>query len=342
MKTLAPIVLGPNPASQAYPGAGLGARFRGIEPGPTPEPEDWIASVTARWQQAPSGLSRLPDGRLLHDAVVEDPESYLGPDHVAAFGDDPALLVKLLDSSERLVVHCHPDRAFARTHLGCAHGKTESWLVLDAGPGAEVYLGFTRAVERAELDQWVAGQDVEAMLSNLRAVPVETGSALLVPAGVPHAIGARILIVELQEPTDFSVMLEQGRFTGGDLGLGFDVALGCVDRNPWTAERVAGLVGPGLAAEGTVLPAAAAPFFRVEHVRAASGGDVGAGYAVLIAIGGSGSIRGDFPGGAVEMRRGSTVLLPHGAGPVRADGDLDLVVCRPPSPGPLEPSRPEV
>ena len=65
------------------------------------------------------------------------------------------------------------------------------------------------------------------------------GDRVLVPAGMPHAIGRGILLVELQEPTDFSVLLEWEGFAidgraEGHLGLGFDVALGCVDRAGWS------------------------------------------------------------------------------------------------------------
>jgi len=99
--SLDPIVLGANYPAHTYPGGGMSARFRGADPGAAPEPEDWVASVTTRWQEASSGLSRLPDGRLLRDAIEVDPEAYLGPEHVAAYGRDPGLLVKLLDAAER-------------------------------------------------------------------------------------------------------------------------------------------------------------------------------------------------------------------------------------------------
>lgn len=337
---IAPILLMPNYPSQAYPGGGRSARFRGQPPVDAPQPEDWIASVTARWQQAPSGMSRLPDGRFLVDAIEQDPEGFLGPAHVERFGSDPGLLVKLLDASERLVVHCHPGRGFARRHLGCAHGKAESWLVLEAGPEAEVFLGFSRPVERSELDRWVAEQRVDEMLAALHRIPVVAGSAVLVPAGLPHAIGADILIIELQEPTDFSVMLEQGRFSGGDLGLGFDLALECVDRQAWSDERVGRLLGPGLGEYGQVLPAAAEPFFRASHAVAGKSEPLEAGYCVLVIIEGSGQLEGRF--GRLAVGRGATVLLPYDAGPVRLGGDLEAIVCRPPSPEAPDLDRPEV
>ena len=340
--SLDPIVLGANYPAHAYPGQGMSARLRGVSPGPAPEPEDWVASVTTRWQEASSGLSRLPDGRLLRDAIAADPEAYLGPEHVAAYGSDPGLLVKLLDSAERLIVHCHPNREFARAHLGCAHGKTEAWLVVEAEPRAQVYLGFQRPVGLEELGTWVAEQRLEQMLAALHVLPVQTGSVVLVPAGVPHAIGPGILVVELQEPTDFTIALERRGSGPGDLGLGPDLALSCVDRESWSVDRVERLRGRPLGAAGSLLPPGAGPFFRAERVRARSGGEISEGYAVLVVVSGSGHLEGRFPARRVAVGRGSTLLMPYAAGPARASGDLEIVVCRPPSPGEPRLSRPVV
>jgi len=341
--TIAPFVLGPNFVPQAYRGGGASARFRGIDPALASSPEDWVASVTERYGASPHGLTTLPDGRYLKDAVAQNPESFLGAAHLAAFGEDVGLLVKLLDASERLVVHAHPDRDFARAHLGCAHGKTEAWVVLEARPGAQVYAGFTRDVDLAELHAWVAEQRVEEMLGELHVLPVVGGTAVLVPAGLPHAIGDGILVLELQEPTDFSIMLEQGEFANGDLGLGWDLALGAVDRQAWPDERVRRLIGSGTSDPGPVLPAAAEPFFRAELVRC-EGDESGidAGFAVLVVTAGSGRIRGDFPGGELGIGHGDTVLVPFGAGPVRVGGEVEMVLCRPPAPGPLTPARPQL
>jgi mannose-6-phosphate isomerase len=143
------------------------------------------------------GLSRLPDGRLLRDAMAEEPERFLGPTHASAFGGNPGVLVKLLDAGERLPVHWHPSRAFAREHLGLPNGKTEAWVVLEARPDSEVFLGWRR-VDRAEIQTWLAEQDGAAVLSEMHRIEVASGDALLVPASTLHAIGEGILLVELQ------------------------------------------------------------------------------------------------------------------------------------------------
>ena len=160
------------------------------------------------------------------------------------------MLVKLLDAGERLPVHVHPDRAWAGRHLGCRYGKTEAWYVVAADEGAQVHLGFRHDVPRAVLAERVERQEGAALLDVMHVRTVSAGDGILVPAGWPHAIGAGILVVEAQEPTDFSILLEWTGFdldgpAEGHLGLGFDTALGAVDVRGHAPDEVDALVGPG-------------------------------------------------------------------------------------------------
>lgn len=326
-----PIVLPANqPADRFYAGGRRIAEFRGAGTPGGHEPEDWVASTTAVFGQEPVGLTVLPDGRLLREAIAADPVAWLGTEHVARFGADPALLVKLLDAGQRLPVHAHPDVPFASTHLGLAHGKTEAWVALEP---ATVHLGFVRDVGADELGAWVDSQATDVMLGAMHAVDLAAGDAVLVPAGLPHAIGEGALVVELQEPTDLSILLEWSGFAidgrvDGHLGLGFDVALEAVDRRGWAPAEIARLRGATAADDGDLLPAAA-EFFRVE--RRTGDGTLEPGLAVLVVVGGAGVLVTD--GAALEVRRGQTVLVPAAAGPVRLEGDgVQVLVCRPPAP----------
>ena len=210
-------------------------------------------------------------------------------------------------------MHFHPGREFAARELGLAHGKTEAWLIVEADPGASVHVGFAREVGLDEVRGWMAAQDSGAMLGAMQELPVTAGDAVFVPAGVPHAIGAGILMVEVQEPTDLSVLLEWEGFEltedEGHLDLGWDTALRALDRSVWDAPRAAALRGPG--AGRSLLPAAADPWFRAERVR--GGDELDAGFSILV-----GALRRrrarrravrprDRPAGAV--RRGSADAL---------------------------------
>src|SRR3954453_20128760 len=198
--TSAPIRLPPNGIPRFYRGGPAIEQLRGITLDGARVPEEWIGSTTTACGEAPPGLSRPPGGELLRDAVAADPDRWLGPAHVARFGADPALLVKLLDAGERLPVHVHPDGPFARAHLDVAYGKTEAWIVVAADAGAQVHVGFRDDVALETLRGWVDTQNRGALLGALAPVDVSAGDAIFVPARVAHAIGEGVLIVELQEP----------------------------------------------------------------------------------------------------------------------------------------------
>ena len=340
----APIVLGPNQPAHFYRGGAGIARFRGTAQPSAYSPEDWVGSTTEMFSRPGVGLSRLDSGETLRDAISAEPTGFLGPDHVARYGADPALLVKILDTDQRLVVHFHPDRDFAARHLRSRYGKTEAWIILDArqegndASAGHVYLGFKHDADPAVIRRWVADQDTSAILGSLNQVAVAPGDAVLVPAGVPHAIGAGITLVELQEPTDFSILLEWAGFAvdgvkDGHLGLGFDLALTALDDSGWDQRRLRTLRAsrPGAAGRPGVtrlLPPRADTFFRAERVDVSAPVTFEPGYAILIVVSGQGRIA--YPTGSLPMHRGSTILVPYAVGPTTLDGHCQALRCLPP------------
>lgn len=319
-----PCTLPPNVLRHFYAGGERIAALRGTEPADH-TPEEWIGAVNTTFDGS-RGPSSLADGTLVRDAIAADPSAFLGPEHVARYGTDPGLLVKLLDAGQRLPVHFHPDREFARRELGLLHGKTEAWLIVEADPGASVWVGFSREVGLDQVREWMASQDSSAMLGALHELPVSAGDAVFVPAGAPHAIGAGILMVEVQEPTDLSVLLEWNGFElsedEGHLGLGWDTALGALDTSAWSVASVEALRGPGPGR--SLLPATADPWFRAERV---SGGDeLEPGFSILVGLAGSGDAGGE------PFGRGTALLVPFVAGPIVLGGDVEAILCRPPAP----------
>jgi mannose-6-phosphate isomerase len=330
-----PAALEPNFIPRFYRASGRLGEFRGSPAGEF-DSEEWVGSMTTVFGAEPGlGLSTLPSGRLLRDEVLADPVGMLGPEHLAAFGPSTELLVKILDAGERLPVHAHPDRAFAATHLGSAHGKAEAWIILDAPEDASVYLGFRRPMERAEVLELMATQDSEALLDAMHRLPVSVGDSVFVPAGFPHAIGAGILLVELQEPTDYSMLLEWKGYDldperDGRLGLEREVALGAVNRSGIPADVIEGLRrSAGAVSEGSsaLFGPEAAPFFRAD--RLADGDLLEAGFSIIVVTSGELSLAAE--GGAeTRYRAGAAVLVPHAAGRIRVSGDGDAIRARPP------------
>lgn len=333
---LEPIVVPANQPPQFYRGGSTIAALRG---GDSREygPEDWVGSTTSMFASDTDGLTRLPDGRLLREAVTADPRGWLGDAHLRRFGDSTGLLVKLLDAGQRLPVHFHPDDRFARAHFDSHFGKTEAWIVVGtSGADPGVYTGFRETQSPATVREWVRDQDGPSMLEALNHLPVAPGDTVVIPAGLPHAIGAGVFVVELQQPTDFSLTMEWRDFLAspekGHLGIGFDTALQVLDTSGWDAERLSTIVrrGTGTTADPALdlLAAPADGFFRAERLRPAPALALTPSFAVLVAIEGAGELTSER--GSTPIARGDTLVVPHGAGELELSGDVTVIRCRPP------------
>lgn len=321
------------PADRFYRGGRRIADFRGEPSVSEWTPEDWLASTTLLFGEAELGMTRLPDGRLLQAHIDEDPAGWLGTEHVRRNGSDSSLLVKLLDAGERLPVHLHPDRAFGSRHLGLSHGKTEAWITMTS---CEVHLGFVEDIPAEQLARWVATQDSESLLAAMNTVQLSAGDAVFIPAGLPHAIGAGAFIVELQEPTDLSILLEWRDFAidgdkHGRVGLDWPTALSATDLSGWDAARLDTLRVADATTTGDLLPAESAEFFVAERHRISGTASLDADYSVVVVTSGSGTLV-DASAHTTPVERGNTLLTPHGAGALKVSGRLELIRCRPPRP----------
>ena len=192
--------LQPNRVRRTYLGGGRIDAFCGASADVSdgvPRPEDWLASTTQAFNGTAEidgeGMGRLEDGRLVKDVVGALP-----------------ILVKLLDSDERLVIQAHPTVQCAKRLFNSNVGKTECWYFLPGtASDACVYLGFKPGITR---DKWrTAFESQQGLLDMLHRVPVAPGDFVFVDGGVPHAIGGGCFMVELQEPSDLMVVAE--RFT---------------------------------------------------------------------------------------------------------------------------------
>lgn len=112
---------------------------------------------------------------------------------------DFPLLVKILDAREHLSVQLHPDDEIARER-GLKNGKSEAWVVLEAAPGAGLWLGLRPGEDPASfLAAAERGEDVSSRLVRFEPAP---GDFFYVPAGTVHALGAGLTVLEIQQPSD--------------------------------------------------------------------------------------------------------------------------------------------
>jgi mannose-6-phosphate isomerase len=209
----------PNRVFRTYTGGRLLDELQGVAiPQDSHHPEEWIGSTTLAINPNPvpnEGLSRvqLKDGStpFLKDLIQEDPQFWLGREHLERFGASPDVLVKYLDSAIRLHIQVHPLPEFSKQYLGSEKGKTEAWVVLQLRSERDmgyVYLGFQHTPDVAEWARIIRQQDIQAMEACFERIYVQPGDLFIVNGSTPHAIGPGILMIEIQEPSDFVVRCE--------------------------------------------------------------------------------------------------------------------------------------
>ena len=123
------------------------------------------------------------------------------------------LIFKYLDANQNLSVQVHPDDAAAAKLQPPDFGKTEAWVVLDAQPGSRVYAGLTYGMTRDSLAREVAAGRTEICLQSFEP---RVGDCLFIPAGTVHALGAGLLIAEIQQASDTTWRLYDWGRMGAD------------------------------------------------------------------------------------------------------------------------------
>lgn len=207
-------------------GSGLDLWHGAADPQESSRPEEWLASMTAAANPGfpaveNEGLSAaVINGKrtLLRDLVEQNPEGMLGRAHAARYGAQPGVLAKMIDSAERLTIQVHPNKAFARDYFHSEYGKTECWHILSTrtidGQPPCLLMGFRPGVTRAMWEDIYRRQDIPAMLDCLHRVTLRPGDTWLIRGGLPHAIGPGCTLVEIQEPTDYTLRSERTQMDG--------------------------------------------------------------------------------------------------------------------------------
>ena len=210
------------------------------------QPEDWISSfVQAKNKDyiENEGVSTVEIGalsKLITEVVtVED------------FGEnrrESGVLIKFLDAGERLGIQVHPTKTFAKKIFNSSFGKTECWHILNTreinGEKACVYIGFKQGITKEIWREFFLTQNVKGMLSYMHKFEVEKGDTILVTGGTPHAIGSGCFLLEIQEPSDYTMRCETITVAGEKLtpmqihyGAGEENMLDCFTYKGLTREE---------------------------------------------------------------------------------------------------------
>ena len=231
-----PIFFEKNRINRVYTGGKLFAEFFGDDSTDGYFPEEWVASSVKALNKdctnENEGISIILGEDLpLTTALEKYKVQILGTK------EEIGILTKFIDSSIRLPVQAHPDKDFSAKYLNSNHGKEESWIILATRPGAKIYYGFKDGVTEKDFIDAIkrSEYDKEIMSTLLKTIDVKVGDIFYIPAKLVHAIGYGCMLLEVQEPTDFTIQPERwcGEYRLSDeemyLNLDKNVALECFD-----------------------------------------------------------------------------------------------------------------
>jgi mannose-6-phosphate isomerase len=320
-----------------------GRRLAGLLSKPLPADglvgEAWVLSDREDHQSSVVGGPLT--GWTLRDLMEQFPEQLLGrlSDRFARF----PLLLKFLDARQLLSVQVHPsDQQTSYLPVG-ETGKTEAWVVLEAGPASRIYaglrLGTTEVTLRRALDDGTLADD-------LGCFAPKPGDGVFLPAGTVHSLGGGVVAFEVQQNSDVTFRLYDwdrvDPATGQSRALQVDQAIACID----FAQGMRGPVTPLVESTTPVMRERLIDCeqFRLWRIRGRSTFSVGATDVprVLVCIDGAGQLEhGDATGG---VGRGDVVLLPAVAGrcSFRPVGSVSVLEVALPEVAPLRFAPPEV
>lgn len=259
-------------------------------------------------------------GKTINDALKLWGQDLLGQIKPTAGGNFP-ILIKFLDAKEHLSVQVHPSVAYCRSHPE-AHLKTECWYIMAAEPGSVIFKGVKPGVTRADFERALRepGTQGAGVVALMESVPAVVGECHNLPSGTVHALGAGVLVAEVQTPSDTTFRVYDWAKEYGRAGreLHVEQSLKCI---AWEQARDATRFGKGI---GASTPHAtrlvSTGFFEVDEVRLAKGERFALAEAgatprpqVLMVLRGGANIAtnaGATSAGATAMKLGETGLVP--------------------------------
>ena len=287
-----------------------------------PLAETWECSVHT------DGLSVVRSGKYagwyLKNVLKENPE-YLGR---RVSGELP-ILVKLIDADQDLSVQVHPDDEFAGTYEN-DNGKTELWYILDAKPGAKLVYGFSHDVTEEQLRHAIE----EGTLSkHLQYVSVRKGDVFYIPPGTIHAIGAGILLAEIQETSNITYRVyDYARYDryGRQRPLHFDKAVRVLNmKEESTVKQRPKLTRYYPGCSRVIL--GRCRHFEVERIQLSRDFSFSVSenpFQILLCVDGKGTLESLNQHGNLCFRKGDCVFLPANLGRCHVLGEATLLKIR--------------
>lgn len=175
-------------------------------------------------------------GKSLTDLISEFPQEILGKKISEKFGTEFPLLFKFIDAKDDLSIQVHPNDELAKKRHN-SFGKTEMWYVMQADEGARIVVGFK---ENSSKEEYIENLENKTLLSILKEFPVKKGDVFFLETGTIHAIGAGIVIAEIQQTSDITYRVydwDRVDAEGKSRELHIDLALDAINYNTTDTEK---------------------------------------------------------------------------------------------------------
>lgn len=244
-------------------------------------------------------------GTSLQEFINKNPEAVLGKSVVERFGTDFPILIKFIDAKKDLSIQLHPNDELAKQRHD-SFGKTEMWYVMDADADANLIVGFNKDVAKEE---YTESLEKDTLLDLLNYESVKEGDTFFINTGKIHAIGAGVLLAEIQQTSDvtYRVFDFNRKDKNGNLReLHTELALDAIDYNKKDDFKVS---YPH--EKNTVNTMVDCPYFKTNFLELSQdlNQDVsGRGsFTIYMCVGGSVEVQNDF--GAATIKKGETVLV---------------------------------
>lgn len=263
------------------------------------------------------------DGLTLKDYIDRSGKKVLGTD-CEKFEYFP-ILVKLIDARDRLSIQVHPNNAYAMEHEG-EYGKTEMWYVVDCEPGASLYYGFQHEISKDEFKERIQSNTLTEVLNRVEVAP---GDVFFIDSGTLHAIGAGIVIAEIQQNSNTTYRIyDYGRLgvDGKPRALHVEKALDVTKlEHPTRSAKPQGEPERLPGCTRTLL--ASCEYFTVTHVRldgtVPANADRSSFQSILCISGQAELLRdGKEP---VAFSKGDSIFLPAGMGAYQLKGECEFL-----------------
>lgn len=240
------------------------------------------------------------------------------------------ILIKFIDAAKDLSVQVHPSDEYAKEHEHGQNGKTEMWYVLEAEPDAKLVWGFEHKVTKEMLRRNITDG---CLSKDLHYVPVHKGDVFLIESGTVHAIGAGIILAEIQESSNLTYRLYDYNRVGKDgkkRELHFDKAVQVLNMNPIKhTEQRNRAVHYYYGCSRELL--CRCKYFETERIQVKKGFSFSVletSFQVLLCTDGEGGLETDGSNRPLRFKKGSCIFLPANLGRCHVIGECDLLKVR--------------